>query len=112
MSLTEKFQQACLVPGQSVMVFLRDVAIELDGLIALLKERDDFESLPVLVPNDTPTWSKALASANGWGDVMNRISHMCQVLDNLKEWSEEHKGMTPAQQRMAHARAAKAAKHV
>lgn len=112
MSLLEKFNN--MPPGANATIFLRDMAAELDALATDIKMLPAYNpaNAPVLVPTDTGSWTKAINSANGWGDVLNRLRGMAETVDSIKEWVErqntsEEKQPMSVHDRMAKARAAR-----
>lgn len=121
MTLLEKFQ--AMPPGANASIFLRDVAAALDAIAANIKALPQYNAAtaPVMVPADIGSWTKALATANGWGDVLNRLRGMAESVDSINDWIAAQKvmptqEMQPAkmsvEDRMAKARAAKSANRV
>jgi len=108
MSLKEEFEKASLTPGASVIAFVRIMAAEMDKLGKAIAA---FPDAPEALPADTRSWAKSIASANGYGDILNNLRAMAERIDELQEWTTEH--VAPVKlsvvDRMAKARAARKA---
>lgn len=117
-TLLEKFQS--MPAGANASIFLRDVAAALDAIALNIKALPAYNpaTAPVMQPADAGTWTKAMNSANGWGDVLNRLRGMAESVDNINAWIEAQKQpapqapvaalfQSPAHERMAKARAAR-----
>lgn len=94
MSLLEKFNS--MPPGSNFSIFLRDMAAALDGIAANIKALPAYNpaTAPAMLPTDTGSWTKAINSANGWGDVLNRMRGMAEAVDNINEWIERQTSVT------------------
>lgn len=86
MTLLEKFNS--MPPGSNFSIFLRDMAEALDGIAANIKALPAYNpaTAPAMLPTDIGSWTKAINSANGWGDVLNRMRGMAEAVDNINEW--------------------------
>lgn len=109
MTLLERYEQAAMTPGYSLFRFARDMGLALDEIAATIGQREDAETAPTALPSDTESWSRAFDSANGNGDVLNRIRAMAETIDKLQAWAATRPAKMSVDERMAKARAARKA---
>jgi len=93
MSLVQEFDSKKLAnadrPAQ-LFGFCSAIAGKLDELNKRTeKVRRESPGAPALKPDGFPSWSGALNSANGFGDLQLRLQAMAANIDTQTEWLED-----------------------